>query len=1717
MSKKRDQDALNPVDFPAIGRRYKPVRCLGEGAQGVVHLAEDRFLGSRLVAIKTLRPRVSEEWRTAFRHEFEVLAGLTHPRLSQVHDFGTVRDGRIYFTRDYVAGDDLFAATVGIGTTSLIALFVEICRALKPLHRRGLLHCDLKPGNIICSPDGMAHLIDFSFVRSSGDDAMRRGTVQYMAPEVIEGHAADVRTDLYSLGATMFDIVSGAPPFEGSVSDVVSGHLGTNRPALRPVRVRATSKESERLLAGLEAIIARLLERQSDDRFPDIFEVEAALTALCPDAVPPDPLSDYPVISGSAGQEEELRLIRQAVTRQLEGTSGKSPLWVVEGELGTGKSTLLRGIKWWAQLVDIAVIETRCGGGGLLEPVAELIDQALALSGEDEVDLTASEHLVEQLSRPGAAGTDLNGLTRESARLLVKLARRGRLIVAIDDVEQASAETLQILRGLIAAIDPRDPLVILTASDPSFPWKTKLSRGNSVTMPVLGFEQIAPLVKSFFGRAEERVVERVLAHTGGNPLFVMTLLRDLATSGEGAERLERLGPPRQLEIYWRDNLETLGSDERRLIEAAAVLARPSETHELAGTAQISQARVTNAIAGLESGGWLRRGTAGWHVATGPLAREVLAAMDSEARIACHSRALEIEPDEARQLYHAAMSGDVERVRSRGRDVVLALERLGALHAARELLGAMEGVLHDTEDATKVRLDLGRVCLAEGALAVSENYLTPLTTDRDSGVRGQALLLLGRLHSARGELDAARKCLNQALQVAADPANDARALHELAGVEYKRGDIVACASSAEIGLDRAPSGHPVRADLLGVLAKAASRNGRHEDALIHAQEAAREARETGDRRSLALAVEMLSWVRQNSGDVAGAAQELERAVTLNRQFGDFPRLIRDLRTLGDLKWWLEEWHDTLTHYEEAARLAGAVANPAQQLKARIALGGALTKVGRFERAQLLLSEAEQEAAEFEQEELRLEALNYLAELAGVQGEIGVAIEQFYCEAKAGWEKLGGQAYLADLELDMAGLYLWRAEPGDAASAKPLIESAEKRRREFEGRGFADRLELQRGALAIAEGRFEEGVKCLDRLTERAGESGFKDLAWQAHLAVARGHLARGGDFMARRCLRQAESILDDLTTGFSAEHKTAFWQDVRRNEVRHLLSAIAPSSSLSSSILIEKDQADLDQEAKALYRVLEFNKQLSAEPDLDRLLEAILDAAIELTRAERGLVLMVALERGEQGLEVRAAREIEGGSGNDPYDRFSRSIAESVHLDGDPVVTVDAMGDERFNEFLSIHELKLKSVACLPVRYRGQALGVLYLENRLKRGRFSGRDLRVLAAFADQVAIAISQAKLLEEASRRQAELQDAREALEEAYARQTEDLQAKSTDLKLTREKLERIHKRLEGEGDYHGIVGSCRKMSKVFSLVDRVKDLDVPVVFIGESGTGKDLLARVLHDQGARGSGPFVVLNCGGVPETLIEATLFGHVKGAFSGAGASRDGVLEAASGGTLYLDEIGDMSPRMQVDLLRVLQEGNYTPLGAAEVVEVDLRLVASSKIPLDELVEQGRLRRDLLYRLEVVTVEIPPLRKRKEDILPLARRILERESRQAGYAKRGLSKEAVETIVSHNWPGNVRELEQAIRRALVIGEDTGPITPEELTITNRSSRVSRLKPGARKRSSRGNMDTEEEAQILAALERCQWNRTKAAEEMGIPRRTFYRKLGKLGIVKKRNRSD
>jgi transcriptional regulator with GAF, ATPase, and Fis domain len=347
------------------------------------------------------------------------------------------------------------------------------------------------------------------------------------------------------------------------------------------------------------------------------------------------------------------------------------------------------------------------------------------------------------------------------------------------------------------------------------------------------------------------------------------------------------------------------------------------------------------------------------------------------------------------------------------------------------------------------------------------------------------------------------------------------------------------------------------------------------------------------------------------------------------------------------------------------------------------------------------------------------------------------------------------------------------------------------------------------------------------------------------------------------------------------------------------------------------------------------------------------------------------------LEKRTMQVAKSGE-PDPHESFSRSIAEAVLIDREPIVTVDASADGRLSQYVSVHKLMLRSVACLPIRTRDATVGVLYLEHRRSKGRFSEAAVELLSVFADQAAIALENARLLADNRRRQGELEALNAELLKAKLDLEDLLVARTEELTHAQRELGRARRSARSAHVRHGMVGRSDAMARVFDTIDRLCVSNVPVVIWGESGTGKELVARAIHDGGDRARAPFITLNCGSVPESLLESELFGHVRGAFSGADRDKRGLIARASGGTLFLDEVGDMPPKMQIDLLRVLQERKICKVGGDEEERVDVRVVASSAARLEDLVRAGRFREDLYYRLNVVELALPPLRARREDI-------------------------------------------------------------------------------------------------------------------------------------------
>ncbi|MEO0231403.1 MAG: sigma-54 dependent transcriptional regulator [candidate division WOR-3 bacterium] len=314
-----------------------------------------------------------------------------------------------------------------------------------------------------------------------------------------------------------------------------------------------------------------------------------------------------------------------------------------------------------------------------------------------------------------------------------------------------------------------------------------------------------------------------------------------------------------------------------------------------------------------------------------------------------------------------------------------------------------------------------------------------------------------------------------------------------------------------------------------------------------------------------------------------------------------------------------------------------------------------------------------------------------------------------------------------------------------------------------------------------------------------------------------------------------------------------------------------------------------------------------------------------------------------------------------------------------------------------------------------------------------------------------------------------------------------------------RLKRELERVYEIEGIVGESLPIKEVIKLVKQVAPTDVPVLIIGESGTGKELVARAIHMMSKRKYFPFVAINIGALPEGLQESELFGHEKGAFTGAIYRRKGKIEIADGGTLFIDEVATMSIKTQIDLLRVLETKRFTRIGGNTEIEVDFRLICATNKDLEEEVKKGNFREDLFFRINVFPIKLPPLRERKSDIPLLVMHFIEKYNKKMNKNFKGVTDEAMEILQKYNWPGNVRELENAIERAMVVGKEP-LITGEDLPIKFKEE-VEEI----------GSLEEIEKKHILKVLKKTNWNISQASEILKIDRKTLYNKMKKYGIVK------
>jgi len=1688
--------------------RYEVIRPIGEGAAGGVFLVRDRLRGASPLALKRVHARADDLLRAAFEREFVVLASVSLRGIARVVDFGLAEPdgddpGGPFFTRAFVEGEPLDLAARRKDPKARVRLVGAVCRVVRPLHRMGIVHGDLKPANIIVDGRGATHVIDFGLARLPSEGAGRGGvgTPAYMAPELLRGGKPSVVADVYALGATLWTLMTGAPPLSELGDRSLAARLAGELPGI-PKGVDGASKRALQ-------VALRALDPDALARLPAVDELDVALAEIVPTRAEQE-LPDGFVAPRPRGHEDVLAQLDARVTARTSGQAGEQTALLLCGARGGGKSTLLRELKWRLQVRGVRVIDIEVRPGSPLEPFASTLRQAGFLC-----DPAARATVDEVLGRFTRGELDDAGLVTATGVAIAAVAARGPTAVLVDDLDDAEGLLGRALRVALHADEAGRVALLAAATDPEAAAVRELGARQSVDVPNLDLDDIQGLARDALGNGDIVVARALLRHTSGRPAAVVDALTTLAGgSAATASDVESLPPGEAGEAAARARLASVDDEARPVLETAAACRAALPAGLLMTAAGVS----AQVLEDCQLAGLLTSGPFGVAMIDRALRDALLDDMMDEQVVKRVRRVLEAPAAEdlpaSTRAQLAVDARDGARVIAW---VPQAAKELTATGAAGAAIGLWDG-FRDHASGAEARgalLEIARLEHEVGRYddAVANSLRLADDPDAEAEEKGAALVAAGRSCISAGRFDEAVELLER-VSKEGPPAVRLLAAPELAKVHLRRGDYDAVQRVVDEGLPRTTTDDPTRVELLTSAGMVASYRGDHATARSHYHEAMSLARAGGSRRDEANVRTYLAIDHHRAGEHREARDLYTESLEAARQLGDIGSMATFALNLGAVCQELGEPVKAAENYETAGRLARRAGRNSTDVMARTNLANLHVYLGLYERARLGADGALDDAEEAGMKSAAAQATALLGDVAARTGDIELALSR-YDDARARYRILGHRREETETLLDGAEALLDRGGPSDSSAAAARLADARDIVTKDEIEEFRLRLRLLLARARGESGDVDGAVAELAQVAELASAKEQRELQWQALAAAGFFHGLRGADFLARRHDQQAMEILESIATRLPRDHREAFWHDPRRRVMRRRSGAtgeVAPRTALTESTF-----HGVGIEARAA-RLLELIKRLASEHDVDRLLERITDSAVELSGAERGFVLLVG---GDGRLEPRTVRNA-NAQPPDPHVAFSQSIAEAVLIDGEPIITIDARDDNRLSEYMSVHKLMLKSVACLPIRGPSGTVGVLYLEHRMRRGRFDEGDVDLLFAFADQAAIALENARLIAENDRRRAELEQANASLAEAKAEIERVLDARTSELERTARELDRAREELQGNYLRHGIVGASEPMRKVFAIIDRVRDAAVPVVIQGESGTGKELIARAIHYGGPRAKKPFVPVNCAAIPEPLLESELFGHVRGAFTGADRDRRGVVAQASGGTLFLDEVSDMPPKMQVDLLRVLQDGVVRPVGGDRDEPVDIRIIAASNRGLATLVEEGRFREDLYYRLNVVEVLLPPLRDRPADIPLLCDHFLAAFAKRDGVAPKRISRAVLRRLAEHPMPGNVRQLEHVLLNAWVLVEgnqiDAGDLALDDSAVdvlaTQRAAAAAVTAdlsgPVRPPPQTLETFKADEKHRILAALEQHGWNRVRAATALGMPRRTFYRRLKEHDIL-------
>ncbi|HEU5171541.1 MAG TPA: sigma 54-interacting transcriptional regulator [Gemmatimonadales bacterium] len=1810
-------------------------------------IQQEIYRGRRRVVLRGLRRQdglpviiktAADEFPTpaqvaALRREYEILTSVRTGGVVRALEL-VEREGRLALVLEDAGGASLksLLAAGPLDLGSFFPLASRLVAIVSALHRQGIIHKDLNPNNILVDrAAGRVMLADFGIAARVTSEYqplqpphLLEGTIAYMSPEQTGRMNRDVdyRSDLYSLGVTFYEMLTGRLPFDSpDPLEVIHGHI-----AQPPVSPADAAPGLPRVVSDL---VLKLLAKAPEDRYQSGRGLEADLTRCAAEWHASGAISDQPLGQADVperfvipqrlyGREAEVAALQEAFERAAEGGTG---LLLVAGHSGIGKTSLIQELhkslprrrgrftsgKFDQQGRDVPYAALVQAFRGLVRQLLSEDDEQIqrwaerlraALGGNAQVMVDVIPEL-DRILGPQPPVPALGAHEAQNRFNLVfqrfagALARPEHpLLLFLDDLQWADAGTLSVLPLLLSA-EIAGLLVVGAYRDNEVPatHPLRLAIGDllaagapvrEMTLPPLGAEPLGRFIADALRTAPARaapVADLVLGKTGGNPFFVTQILRSLhqdgvlaydAAAGEWvtdlsalrrtqitdnvidlmAAKIQRLAPPAQRALRLaacvgaRFDLHTLGIvSERKPDEAAADLWEAVE-HGLVLPIEKSYGYAPDLAAGLDPA------AVRYRFLHDRVQQAAYLQIPEEARREVHltvGRLLLTHgggTEDAESLFEvvnhlnygsALITDPAERIRLAQLNLAAGRKSKAsaAYQSALSYFAAGAALLSDaawTESyllAFALHLEQAEALYLCGRFAEAEAGFTALLERCRSPLERTDVyaLLIVQFETMSRYGDAIRAGIDGLRLLGVDlPSTAAERASLLAEDMTAIGRRLGTPSVAAL-LDLPRVEDPSMRQAMRLLMGCWAPSYISSEGVLCDLVAARMVRlslEHGACEETAFAyIAYATTVGYRLGDYAQGHEFGRAALELNERYADLRlRAVVHHRFAALVNPWCRPFASCFPHAREAVRAALEsgnlqVAGYAQFQQSWYGtaverdLGGYrerytasvdfLARLGNpaFLGAQRLLLQWAR-ALEGDTEaptSFTGEGFDE-AEFIATAGRIGI-FRGLYAALKLEllqtFEQVGEARALARDAEAAAELFFGSIWPAMFAFRHaltlcawlPTAPGAERAEAEAKLDELLARLERwAAGApqnfrhlhlLAAAE-----AARVRDRPGEAATlyESALEAAACQEsprHRALV--NELYGKFWLLRQRRSIAAAFLAEARYGYASWGAMAKVADLdhRYGDLLRDWAHSRAASPPGSGVLQTTEALPSALDAVAVARAA---RAISGEIELEKLLERLLRVALESAGAERGCLLLE--QDGQAAVHVHGSAEAISVRTQQPTPldaaELPASVVNFVRHSGESVVLGDATVDPQYRADPYIARERPRSVLCAPVLHLGQPLAVLYLENRLTAHAFTAERAQLMEILSSQAAISIQNARLFAEVSR----LRDR--------------LQAENVYLK---EEIKVHH-------GFEDIVGRSAALQRMLAQAEQVAPSDTTVLVTGETGTGKELLARAIHNLSPRRERPMVAVNCGAISPGLVESELFGHERGAFTGAVARRIGRFELADGGTLFLDEVGDLPLDLQVKLLRVLQEGEIERVGGTRPIKVNVRVIAATHRDLAVLVHEGQFRADLFYRLHVFPIRTPALRERPEDIPELVRHFVLKYAAKLGKRFDAIPKGVLDRLTAYAWPGNIRELGNVVERSVILSQGS-TLQLDEWQSPRDTSEGSAV-------AVMTTLEDLERRHIVQVLEQTGWRVSGpkgAAQLLGLKPTTLEARMKKLGV--------